>query len=125
MPREMTMSPDDMIPSIVVCGHRLMPYMSRVDVLVPILGLEGPEMDFVLDLHYSIGKSRSWASSDVMNVCAALVKKIECNNEIIRREVLDRCPDWNAEFAICQWLQGFIFLIGLTFLFDVIVWKRC
>jgi hypothetical protein len=92
-------------PVVLDDGTRLSNASGRIDLLVPILALEGEEEDFLLDLHYSYLRPRVWSRVS----CGALAGKLGsmacANRALILAELSRRVPGQDAEAILREWIR--------------------
>ena len=111
-------------PIVLINGVELPVMMSRIDVLAPILDLKGLEEELVLDLHYSLGKTRTWNASAVREIAASLRDRIIENTKRVVDEVGERVDGFRSEEIVSQWTSGLGLLATVAIADQTLSWER-
>ena len=116
---------EDVNNRIVVCGEWVLPkMMGKIDVLSPILFLEGREEEFVLDLHYSLSRKRVWNATEVHSISTKILEKLSENSEDVHQEICQRFELTDGSDIFNDWIRGLQDLAHLTCQDPEIFWER-
>lgn len=105
---------DHLYPPISFEGETLSPYSSKMDVIVPILDLEGEAENFILDLHYSLNHRRYRTAGVIARICKELLTRIMANRAFIVLELEERLPQWSAVEILEAWGADIQRMISVT-----------
>lgn len=111
-------------PIVLINGIELPVMMSRIDVLAPILDLEGLEEKLVLDLHYSLGKMRTWNVSTVREIATSLRDRIIEDKKRVLDDVGERVDEFRSEEIVSQWTSGLGLLATVAIANQTLSWER-
>lgn len=115
---------EDVNNRIVICDECVLPLeMGKVDVLVPILNLDGQEEDLLLDLHYSLYEAKTWKFNEVVALVSEILRKIQIHKDFVALEASERLPDMGPNLA-SSWILGFEMIRDYAVKGDTIYWKR-
>lgn len=121
---EAELSANDLTPVIKIQGVPLHPFMSRVDLLVPILMIDGEMENLLLDLHYSINKKFTRFSKQVVPIIANIASLIVNQKIRIIDDLKERAPMWLGEEVLNAWMVGFDTILKCAQANTEISWVR-
>lgn len=118
-------SVDDYDHHIIFGKIAKMPLMMvRIDVIVPILNLEGIEENLALDLHYSLFKVQKWPSFELKFTAKSILKKLLNNRDEVLEQVGIRIKDMESGFIVDDWVEGLSLLANWKEISNFVSWNR-
>lgn len=98
--------------------------MVRIDVIVPILDLEGIEETLALDLHYSLFKIQKWATFELKYAAKSILENLINNREDVLDQVGIRIRDVESSIVVNDWIEGLSILSKWKKTSTFVSWNR-
>ena len=119
------MNVDSWRPVVSINGTlKLSDSSARVDLLVPILGLEGDLEELVLDMHYSIIRPRVWSNPKCANVANEIIGILHHNRAIALKELTERKIVWDPEQVVRDWSGDLQTIVRTAAHEEVLIFER-